>query len=383
MQATSSRGTYVFAATDGGNGNELWIAGAGLSAPRLLKDIRPGLDGAAPGDFTPLADGRLLFAADDGLHGRELWVTDGTEAGTRLFRDVMPGAAGSALDIVGAAGSGTLLAVDAAGGGRELWITDGTPEGTRMLAGPAFGAAGTTLLDFNRMADGQWLFVAKEPDNSQDVWVTDGTAGGTRILADSPVRNGTPKRDIMLSPDGQDAYITDGSLIWRTDGTAEGTTYLGGGEAPLNGGKWLDTDWFEGSKYVNFILRDGTPEGDTRLFKPFGNWSVTSFGDERSLIYSAGGLTVTDSTAEGTRHYFGGVSYYPSLQLTDFMSLGDGRILFTEMLGGLGSWDSAEVWVTDGTAGGTYQIGARSADLPKSLPDSSGTKWPATARALR
>jgi len=361
---------YVFAATNDEGGDQLWIAGPGLSNPRLLVDIHPGATGDNAFDFTQLGDGRVLFLADEGLRGRELWVTDGTEGGTHLVRDVRPGEASSLPDIVGMFGNQALFTVDAGHSTRELWVTDGTSAGTKMLAGAEFGKNGASLLDFNQRADGQWLFVVKDPDNNQDVWITDGTATGTHILADIPVMNGSKLRDIMLSPDGQDAYIRDRYLLWRTDGTAEGTALVGRGGVPLDDGKWLYLKNLNGSKYATFHITDGTEEGTHALFQSAGSYDVVSFGDGRSLIYAGAGLHVTDGTAEGTQRFFSGVSYYPSLHLTDFMSLGDGRILFAEMKGGLGTWDSAEVWVTDGTTEGTYQLGERSADMPKTLPAS-------------
>ncbi|WP_141563235.1 hypothetical protein [Teichococcus rhizosphaerae] len=61
---------YTFASAGGPNGqvgNELWIAGAGLSEPRLLKEINPGLESSDPGDFTALPNGKAVFVANDGL----------------------------------------------------------------------------------------------------------------------------------------------------------------------------------------------------------------------------------------------------------------------------------------------------------------------------
>ena len=42
-------------------------------------------------DFTALGDGRFVFSATDGINGNELWVTDGTSAGTTIVKDINPG----------------------------------------------------------------------------------------------------------------------------------------------------------------------------------------------------------------------------------------------------------------------------------------------------
>lgn len=367
MRLTSPQNAYVFAASDGGNGNELWIAGAGLSGPRLLKDIRPGMDGADPGDFTPLADGRLLFVADDGIHGRELWVTDGTKAGTHLLRDIGQGDGSNGPDILASLGERALFSVDDGVNGRELWVTDGTAGGTHLFRDINAGAPGSDPAGFTRMTSGQWLFTAKTAEAGTEVWVTDGTAEGTRLVAD--LVTSSDKRTIMLSPDGQDAYIQDGYWLWRTDGTAEGTVGLGKGWAPLNNDHWLFFQNLDGSKYATLHITDGTPEGTNGFTKTTAS-SLIPFGDGRALLQSGNSLFVIDAKAEGPALFHTGVGYYPTFPLSDFMPLGDGHILFTSILGVVGDWSQSEFWITDGTADGTVKLAALSADVPRSLPDS-------------
>ena len=75
-----------FAADDGAHGNELWRSDGTLEGTRLVKEIRPGPDGAEIFQID-LVDGRLLFSANDGVHGEEAWMSDGTPQGTILLFD--------------------------------------------------------------------------------------------------------------------------------------------------------------------------------------------------------------------------------------------------------------------------------------------------------
>lgn len=84
-------GTLLFSADDGVNGIELWKSNGTASGTVLVKDIRPGQVGSAPGAFGKVIQNKLFFSANDGVHGRELWVSDGTEDGTFMVMDLNPG----------------------------------------------------------------------------------------------------------------------------------------------------------------------------------------------------------------------------------------------------------------------------------------------------
>ncbi len=60
----ASRGRLFFAARDRTHGVELWRSNGGARGTVLVKDIRPGPDGSAPGDLTDV-NGTLFFTAAD------------------------------------------------------------------------------------------------------------------------------------------------------------------------------------------------------------------------------------------------------------------------------------------------------------------------------
>jgi hypothetical protein len=59
----------------------LWRSDGTTDGTRLVKDIRPGVDGADLSRFHVVGD-VLFFVANDGVHGHELWRSDGTTDGT-------------------------------------------------------------------------------------------------------------------------------------------------------------------------------------------------------------------------------------------------------------------------------------------------------------
>jgi ELWxxDGT repeat protein len=56
-------GHGLFAAGGDETGQELWVTDGRAAGTRLLRDITPGATGSAPGQWTPLGDGRALFVA--------------------------------------------------------------------------------------------------------------------------------------------------------------------------------------------------------------------------------------------------------------------------------------------------------------------------------
>lgn len=118
---TSFAGHLFFSAKEEVTGRELWISDGTPERTRVLLDILPGLDSAAPTAITA-AEGRLWFAALDSTHGRELWTSDGTPEGTALFQDIAPGEESSAPESLTPGGSRLWFTADDGQTGREVWM---------------------------------------------------------------------------------------------------------------------------------------------------------------------------------------------------------------------------------------------------------------------
>jgi len=407
----------IFTATDNTRGQELWM-GLGTAAGTLpLKDIRPGAAGSNPEILGYLlvagvADpGRVLFLADDGTSGAELWVTDGTEAGTSLFKDIATGAPGSFASAWVAVGPRAVFTAGDAANGRELWVSDGTAAGTVLLQdlNPGAADANPTFLG-HPVANGasdptRALFLLDDGTNGREIWLTDGTVVGTALLKDiNPSAGGaTPTpwtaangRAVFTANDG-----TNGRELWVSDGTGGGTALLLDAAAGIAGSdpELLGRLLIGGVASADRLLfaldnlsngrelwtTDGTP-GGTVLFKDInpgsgsaepGAWAAV--GNLAVFVADDGStgaeLWVSDGTPGGTSRLLdarpGASGSAPQL-LGSLLVAGvpdPGRLLFLMDDGTSG----AELWVTDGTPGGT----ALFKDINPGAGGSQATAWSA------
>jgi ELWxxDGT repeat protein len=379
--------TIVYVAADNDHGNELWISDNNFENRRLLKDITPGFASSDPTDLTSLPDGRVMFVANDQIHGRELWVTDGTAAGTRMLRDIGTGDGTYGPEHLTALANGRVVfTADDGVHGRELWISDGTTEGTKLLSDITGGSASSTFGEFRDLGNGRLLFSVDDGTGMQQ-WATDGTAEGTVKLG--LLFTNSPNDDVMdyvVRYDGEGHAFFESQPIfenaelisldgWITDGTVEGTArvpatsgrtsayYNIGGEDDL----WIFKT-FEGTgvgrppQYLSVF--DGGTQSHV-LPGPIAPAEVTSSMavlDNERLVFAGGvgDLWVTDGTADGTYAIATDVGSGPSMQ---FLALGNGKALFSTIF-----YNRADLWMTDGTAEGTFQVAPAASWTPHGLP---------------
>src|SRR6185295_8705574 len=64
---------FVFAATDGAHGFELWQSDGTASGTAMVQDIASDARSSTPQSFIVSGD-HLFFTANDNVHGRELWA---------------------------------------------------------------------------------------------------------------------------------------------------------------------------------------------------------------------------------------------------------------------------------------------------------------------
>lgn len=286
--------------------------------------------------------------------------------------------------------------------GRELWTTDGTPEGTLPLADLWPGGGPGNPIALTPLGDGRAVFVATDPVHGTEPWVTDGTPGGTSLLLDinqatSGFASSNPFFLAMLD-EGRALLVAEDFVHsiepWVTDGTAAGTrvlemapglamSYVAGPFLPLGDGRALYSggDAIHGTE---LWVTDGTAAG-THLVQDInpgasggypGSYhlpsGMISLGDGRALFSAEDGfhgreLWISDGTDGGTRLLAdlwpdSGTLFPASSGPDNFAALGDGRVLFSASDPAHGN----ELWISDGTAGNTLLV----ADL-----------WPGTATA--
>ena len=387
----------VFTATDGTSGTELWVSTGTAVGTVLLQDLNAGAASSTPVflgylQVNGVADAtRAMFTLSDGSSGREVWVTDGTPGGTAQLKDINPGSGSSDASAWVSVNGHAVFSANDGSNGRELWVSDGTGGTTSLLLNAASGLAGSDpeilgYLLVNGVADTTRLLVAlNDITGGNELWVTNGTALGTVLFKDIDPGSAGSNPGGWTAVNGRAVFVAStaaaGTELWVSDGTAVGTVLLKdarsgvassapeilgallvGGVASAN---TLLVRLDDGVSGVELWTTDGTP-GGTVLFKDInagagdglpGPW--TRVGSRAVFVADDGSsgseLWVSDGTAIGTTLLLdarpGAEGSAPSL--VGYLSVGgvvdSGRALFLLDDGLTGQ----ELWVTDGTPGGT------------------------------
>jgi len=390
----------------------LWVTNGTAAGTSEFPQISSAENGGLNPSYLTPYDGEVLFEGIDSSSEFSLWVTNGVGAGTSEIGGIgSTGISGANPDglqpeYFQVYGSEVLfrgitgLAGDAIG---SLWVTNGTVAGTSEIGGEAntgiSGISSGGMLPGDpefTVFNGKVLFSARDAANNQGLWITNGTASGTSELApiSGAMTVGSPGSDVMGAaapadgPDfvvlgnevlfrGNDTQDTPGSL-WITNGTAAGTSEIGGegnkgiAEAPAG---------FSGT--INGVPRSEGPAGmQPSDFITFNGKAMFAAYDNQldtaGYYIPSEGLWVSDGTAGGTTEIGGlgstGISgafqYEASLGVAngggifdsgnvadpDFTVYGN-EVLF---IGADSSNDYAGhvgLWVTNGTASGTSEIG--------------------------
>jgi len=281
-------------------------------------------------DGVQIAPGFLLFAACDDAAGCELWRSDGTPEGTGIVKDIYPGPFGSFPRHL-TAWRGRLYFLAESYPQSGLWSTDGTAAGTRFIA------PSTADLDREEnvlVATPSRLFFTSLEDTDQ-LWTSDGTPAGTRLVRQFPALP-CPAHFCQatflsfLQPVGDAVYFpaSDGTQnqLWTSDGTPGGTRRLTDfpGRADLH----PTPPWKLGDRWV-FAAQTGGPSTD-------------------QILWTAGPGFTKPAPLTGCR---GGCPDVLSL-LGPVPGASPQRLLFVGSTPGQG----AELWATDGTAGGTRRL---------------------------
>jgi large repetitive protein len=410
--AVSLGGSSFFFAFTGRHGRELWASDGTAEGTRQVADVCPGSCSSLGETLTRVGD-RLFFVAQDGGVGWGVWSTDGSREGTRLVRRLppevipVPYRPGAAFDgsfwffatresrnrselwvsdgtTAGTApfvalgddrfnafslvplGDSLLFYRQQAGTGVEPWTTDGAPGRARILRDICPGECSSGASGFLPVGD-RWFFMADDGVHGLEPWITDGTAGGTKLLAD-------------LGASGARGMAFDGKVYfpahagtalrwWKTDGTSfqpapelEAIGMEGPADNLFPSGERLffrrrSTDELEHSLWV---LKAGEIVPRQILEGVF----PTSARDLGPKFLFAGegvepGLWVSDGTAAGT---FRLAAVYPGLIAREPTGAG---LLFVASRS-----DREELWVTDGTREATrlvHRLRAPASSSPRSF----------------
>ncbi|MCC6000097.1 MAG: putative Ig domain-containing protein, partial [Pararhodobacter sp.] len=346
-----ARGEVVFRGRDE-RGSELWISDGTPGGTELLKEFQEGLhpDGWALGGFptglTPVRPGRVVFAADDGVHGTELWVTDGTEAGTQMIGDLRPGEeSGNPRFLTQIRPGLVIFEANSTLTGGALWATDGTAGGTRMIADLTDGPAGSILGPFTVLPGGQAAFT----NLSGPSWITDGTAAGTYRLGSLPNMPEAP-----TIPETRPLSV--GELGIFREGSPITLGQLGDGRLLFSATTREGTEWYTVDPCVYWFPPECQPgytgAGSCENPSPCP-WPLR---DELASRPLGRELWVTDGTQGGTRLV---ADLWPGASSGDpsgFLLIPNGRALFVAREDDGSFLGTRALWATNGSAEGTVKL---------------------------
>jgi MYXO-CTERM domain-containing protein len=336
---TAFGSNVFFYGFDVNHGSELWKTDGTVAGTAIVKDLAPaGISSRPFGPGTPVCPPRavgalLYFCADDGTSGLEAWHTDGTAA-TFAIEEVSSHGNAEPTQFT-AAGGRVFFGADDGVNGRELWATGGAPSGVDAGTPPASGAQPYAIRDVRPgpvssfpqgFADlgAKLLFFADDGTHGQEPWISDGTTLGTNMIADVvPGANGsiaTPRAVVM---GGKAYYVglqTSQNALYATDGTAAGTAVV--------------------QKFIT--LSSLTPNGTTLFF--YANDFVTAGNELWKSDGTAAGTTVVKDIVPGSGS---GIDDFERMIVTS----GTKTYFIAKTPA-----EGRELWVTDGTSGGTFML---------------------------
>ncbi len=337
--SSPANGLFYFVGNSPDAGMEIWRSDGTAAGTFLVKDLYEGPAGSYPHSLAAWG-GRLYFLAEDHEEGAEtgrfgLWSTDGTAQGTRFLHEVGE-AEGSDSRVLA---TPSHLFFTSGEEGEDLWTTDGTPEGPRLLHDfePQLCPGGhprdcPTPYVNSLVAVGDTVyFFLPGADHESELWESDGTVGGTRPF---PVflAGASPALETFHRSEGRWVFLAEqagSGSIWTAGdqlSDAEPLTGCEGGSCPGVQGLF-----FEGPDPGHLLFASQDP----------------AHGNE---------LWITDGTAAGTRRLSdacpgacNGIRDY----LSPVLGSSQGRTWFLAYPSPAAEHSDTELWVTDGTPGGT------------------------------
>ena len=334
-------------------------------SPSLVKDINPGFAPVPESSYAGLfhLDGDTLYFSAIGEAGRELWKYKSNGI-PELVKDINPGPAHTTPGTLIRVGDRLLFGADDGDRGRELWQTDGTAAGTTLVKdiNPT-GASGAAM---RFQLGSRALLFADDGVHGYEPWITDGTAAGTRLLADTVEGPESPNFFNMRVKVGDRVYLCAETGLWVTDGTTAGTIRLTSEPAVILGavGSTLIFRGHDAEHGLELWRTDGTVAGTAFMADiapgttdSYRLNAVTAAGASNGsaiLFFAYDGSThdlwLTDGTAGGT---------HKAVLFSQLSSpVKPGRVP-TELWYSAGLWwfsTREGLWRTDGTVAGTFLV---------------------------
>jgi ELWxxDGT repeat protein len=321
-------------------------------------------------------NGRVYFSAFQPPNptlpagGWTLWASDGTPSGTARLTDFafLPGSTSAGQRLIAGTPDVLWVATVSSQGSARLWRTDGTPGGTVLIDTPGLSSSQPFPVVGSRVlfSDGLALQAAEVGSTTPTVLLPIPAGAGLAAFTPFPTPAG-PKVLFARNALGTSSTTAE---IFITDGTPAGTTLLGSFTYPFQTSIAYTTSFVvadgrayftagTGAEGVEVFTTDGTPAGTglhTDILPGPNSWSSTRvLGVAGGKLYATirfSDLLVGTSTP-GSLATFAtlGIPTNLTFPFLDFggKAIFAARYPFSDPVLDLGT----ELYVTDGTAGGT------------------------------
>jgi ELWxxDGT repeat protein len=374
-------------------GIELWKTDGTEAGTTMVRDINPGEGSSSPSGLVAVGDKVYFSAYDrDYTFNLPLWVSDGTSDGTHQVKGPYPRMLEDRITTLTNIDGILYFSGTDDVNGQEPWKSDGTAAGTSMIAN-LYPESGPPSVPFDLVAAGDWVYFKAYDGRNTSLWRSDGTSAGTVNLGLYPYFSVAIGRSLLFTYDVYDhvngIYVRR-SVYGTSDGTPEGTAYsdtltrrlpLESSPSQILGDKLLIS---HGSLWAATIASDAPAVSldvdDPSCVANLGG-RLLFLNTTRTEIASDGGVEAselphpyvdqwsvmtTDGTAEGT-YEIARLGEPPASCPAVFK----GNVFF---LTKNDATSATKMWKTDGTFDGTTVV--------KSLPPASYTRLTAAGRNL-
>ena len=316
-----------FAGNDGVHGVELWKSDGTSAGTVMVADINAGAGSSNPADLTNV-EGELYFSANDGVHGTELWKSDGTAAGTSMAADINPGAGSSNPANITALDNLVYFSANDGTHGNGLWVTGGNMASPTRVQDSNSGAAvsnpSSLLADTTEIRSPAFLyFIATGSDGTRELWFT--SAG-----------NPAARQVTTGLTNVSDPVLFNSLVYFAADDGVHGTELWSGA-------------YFQQAKMVDDIDPGAASSNPSGLYV-----------FENQLYFSANfvpgdpQMWKTDGTAQNTTVFTGPAKFFGGTRFTPLYYVSRGDKLY--IVNYDATFDTNELWETDGTNAGTTEI---------------------------
>lgn len=322
----------------------------GANAEELKKTLQINDDNLSSYTDYKIGDSKIYFMGNDSAtFGNELWVSNGTESGTYMVGDFNEGVSDSYFNFVDTLGDRLIFTKNSS----YLMSSDGTFSTTKFVSDIDSDTNETRKVVVHnyynpiKKIGSTVLYQRTDVDNiGVELWKTDGTT--TSLVKDINIGTGSSYPDDFNEINGKILFTArdgiHGDEIWVSDGTTAGT----------------------------FLLKDVQAGGNDTGYTFFGTYNgelyfYTSYSVYEDNIYkSVNQLWKSDGTVDGTKVVFESNKENRDVRLSTtkskFTVTKNGKIFFMASYNEYDELNSdwknkgEELWVSDGTTGGTAVI---------------------------